>query len=244
VVDTLSAFITMDIQIETDPSFSLAIVGLESGEPLLAEGDAMVSMSGNVDIDTRRLDVKSGGDSILGQVTSAAKQMLAGESFLVNHLTSTGTPAEVTLSPTLPGDISQYRLDSSADLIIQSSSYLASETGITLDGEWGGARSFFGGEGLFMLRAAGKGEILFNSFGGIQAENVDGSFIVDTGHIVAFEDTLDFQVSTFEQGWIASWLSGEGLICRFEGNGTVYTQSRAPNRFGRILGNMLPPRES
>ncbi len=233
----------MDISIEKGPSFALAVADLAAGETLLAEGDAMTSMSGNVNIDTQRMSSGSDGSTI-GKIAGAVGQMLAGESFLVNHLTARGEAAEVTLSPTLPGDIQPYNLAPETTLMIQSTSYLGSETGISLDGEWGGAKSFFGGEGLFMLRASGQGQLLLNAFGGIQKETVDGEFVVDTGHIVAFEDTLEFNVSKFSSGWFASMMSGEGLVCHFRGEGTVFLQTRAPNAFGQAVGNQLPPREN
>jgi uncharacterized protein (TIGR00266 family) len=233
----------MDVSIEKGPSFAVAVVDLAADETVLAEGDAMTSMSGNVNIETNRLSAGSEDQSTMGKITSAVGQMMAGESFLVNHLTAQGSEAEVVLSPTLPGDIQQYSLSDDTTLVIQSTSYLGGEPGVALNGEWGGAKSFFGGEGLFMLRASGRGTVLLNAFGGIQSETVDGEFVVDTGHIVAFEDTLDFNVSKFNEGWISSWLSGEGLVCRFEGQGTVYLQSRAPTSFGQAVGDQLPPRQ-
>lgn len=231
----------MDVSIENDPSFAVAVVDLAAQETMLAEGDAMTSMSGNVSIDTRRLSSGSDGGT-MGKIAGAVGQMLGGESFLVNHLTAQASDAEVVLSPTLPGDLQQYRLAADTNLVIQSTSYLGGAPDVSLSGEWGGAQSFFGGEGLFMLRASGQGMVLLNAFGGIQAETVTEEFVVDTGHIVAFEDTLDFTVSKFNEGWISSWLSGEGLVCQFQGQGTVFLQTRAPNTFGQTIGRQLPPR--
>lgn len=233
----------MDVSIEKAPSYAIAVVGLATGETVLAEGDAMVSMSGNVSIDTRRLSSGAGSRNTAGKIAGAVGQMLAGESFLVNHLTAEGLDAEVVLSPTLPGDIQRYRLSGDTSLVIQSTSYLGGAPDVSLSGEWGGARSFFGGEGLFMLRATGQGPVLLNAFGGIRPKAVSGQFVVDTGHIVAFEDTLDFTVSKFNEGWISSWLSGEGLVCQFRGEGTVFLQTRAPSTFGEAIGNQLPPRK-
>lgn len=231
----------MDISIENDPSFAVAVVGLAAQETVLAEGDAMASMSGTVSIDTKRLSSGSDGGT-MGKIAGAVGQMLAGESFLVNHLTAQGSDAEVVLSPSLPGDVRQYRLDAATSLMIQSTSYLGGAPSVSLDGDWGGAQSFFGGEGFFMLRASGEGPVLLNAFGGIHSETVSGEFVVDTGHIVAFEDTLDFTVSKFNKGWISSWLSGEGLVCQFRGQGTVFLQTRAPDAFGQAVGDQLPPR--
>jgi len=229
----------MDIELEHRPAYALAVVALEQDETIKAEGGSMVSTSKNVQVTTRTMDVKKGG-GIMG----AVKQMLAGESFLINHLRALGEPGEVTLAPALPGDVETFVTDASTDLVIQSSSFLAGEESITLDGEWGGARSFFGGEGLFMLRASGGGEVVFNAFGGIDEMDVDGQFMVDTGHIVAFESSLEFNVEKFSSGWISSYLSGEGLVCRFEGSGKLFTQSRSPSEFGQLVGSQLPPRES
>jgi len=230
----------MDVSIENDPSFAVAAVTLAAQETVLAEGDAMTSMSGNVSIETKRLSSGSGG-STMGKIAGAVGQMLAGESVLVNHLTAEGSGAEVILSPTLPGDIQQYRLDEDTNLIIQSTSYLGGAPGVALSGEWGGARRFFGGEGLFMLRASGTGPILLNAFGGIQPETVSGEFVVDTGHIVAFEGSTDFSVNRVG-GLKSTLFSGEGLVCHFQGEGTVFLQTRAPNAFGRAVGHQLPPR--
>jgi len=228
----------MDIRIDYRPSYALAIVDLQPGETVCAEGGAMVSMSGHVNIDTKKMKVKKGG-GILG----AVKQLLAGESFLINHLTAQGAPGEVTLAPTLPGDIGIYESPADTDLVIQSSSFLGCSPDITLDGEWGGARSFFAGEGLFMLRAAGVGKVLFNSFGGIETREIDGEYVVDTGHIVAFESTLKFKVGKFSSSWIDTFLSGEGLVCRFSGKGKLFLQTRTPAEYGKVLGQLLPPRQ-
>lgn len=234
----------MDIDIQHKPSYAIAVVELDADETVLSEGGAMVTTSDNVNVSTTRMDVSQESEGIVGSVVGAAKQMLAGESFLINRLTAKGATGQVTLAPKLPGDIDQLNMDEETDLIIQSSSFLGGEEGIAVSGEWGGARSFFGGEGLFMLRATGTGTVLFNAFGGIDEYELDGEFVVDTGHIVAFESTLDFEIEKFTSGWISSYLSGEGLVCRFNGQGTLYTQSRSPEEFGNFIGPMLPSRDS
>ena len=94
-----------------------------------------------------------------------------------------------------------------------------------------------------MLRASGSGPVAFNSFGGIREVAVDGPYVVDTGHIVAFEDSLQFKVGKFG-GWMSFFLGGEGLICTFSGKGTLWIQTRNPNEFGRTLGPLLPKRQS
>ena len=65
---------------------------------------------------------------------------------------------------------------------------------------------------------------------------------MDTGHIVAFNDTLDFSITKAGGSWISSFLGGEGLVCKFKGKGTVWCQSHNASGFGKILGPRLKPR--
>lgn len=229
----------MNVTILHRPAYAMAEVALGDGEAVMAEGGAMVAMSERVRLSTERLRTGSGGGGELaGKVLGAVKQMLAGESFLVNRVTGPGT---VLLAPTHVGDVHAHEL--SGELILQSGAFLACDPGITLDGEWTGARSFFAGEGLFMLRASGRGTVLFNAFGGIDEVAVDGAYVVDTGHIVAFDAGLRYTVKKFGTSWMQAFKSGEGLVARFEGRGTLYLQSRNLSAFGQRLGAMLPSRE-
>jgi uncharacterized protein (TIGR00266 family) len=128
-------------------------------------------------------------------------------------------------------------------VIVQSTSYLASSQGINIDSKWGGFKTFFGGEGFFMIKATGQGEMAVNSFGAIHELELDGPYIVDTGHIVAFEETLGFKVKRVGS-WKSTFFSGEGLVCLFEGQGKLWIQSRNPGAFGKAIGSKLPPREN
>jgi uncharacterized protein (TIGR00266 family) len=105
------------------------------------------------------------------------------------------------------------------------------------------ARAFFSGESLFFLKASGAGPVLLNAFGAIEELDLNGEMIVDTGHLVAFESGISYEVTKAASGWIASFLSGEGLVLRMSGQGKVYIQSRNPNAFGRTLGSLLPARQ-
>jgi len=128
---------------------------------------------------------------------------------------------------------------------VQSGSYLAGGTDLDVDTEFGGGRTFFGGEGLFLLRASGTGPLFLSSYGVIHAVEVadERPFVVDTGHIVAFEESLDFSVRRV--GGLRSTLaSGEGLVCEFEGSGTVWLQSRSADALVAWLAPQMPTQSS
>lgn len=230
----------MEIDVQHRPSYALAVVRLTPDETVVAEGGAMVSMDTHVSIET---SAGKKDEGLVKGLFSGLKRMVAGESFFQNRYTSPGVPGTVTFAPVHVGDIEVCELDGSKGLILQSTAFLCSADTVEVDASWGGARSFFGGEGLIMLKATGSGPIAFNAFGGIRPVDVTGTFVVDTGHIVAFEDTLTFKVTRFGGGWKSFIFGGEGLVCTFSGTGRLWIQTRNPQGFGQAMASKLPERE-
>lgn len=221
-----------DIEYRVDyrPSFALLTVDLDVGESIRAEAGAMVSHSDGVDIETGA----NGG--LLG---SLKRSVLGGESFFQNTFTAT-THGHVTLAPPLPGDVVAHELRDET-FYVQSGSYLASDSDIDLDTEFGGARTFFGGEGLFLLKLTGSGPVFLSSYGAIHEVELDAgeTYTVDTGHIVAFGGGVEFDVSRVG-GLKSTLFSGEGLVAKFQGPGRVWIQSRSEDAFLAWLIPKLP----
>jgi uncharacterized protein (TIGR00266 family) len=225
----------MDIEIAHRPGNAAAKIRLAPGEVCVAEAGAMIAMSGDVVINTTTHSRGAGG------VMAGLKRMVAGESFFLNHYTAGRNGGEVWLAPTLSGDMMSYELRGES-LIVQSGSFVACEQGVNVNVGWQGFKSLFSGEGLFWVNLSGNGKAVFNSFGAIYPIEVNGEVIVDTGHIVAFNETLSFSLTKAGKSWMSSFLGGEGLVCRFKGRGTVWCQSHNPTSFGKLLGPLLRPR--
>jgi uncharacterized protein (TIGR00266 family) len=227
----------MEVQIMLRPGNSAARLRLAPNETCTAEAGAMIAMSGNVSISTST-HAKSGGAA---GIMAGLKRMLAGESFFMNHFTAAPPGGEVWLATTLAGDMMTYELRNE-NLIVQSGSFVAAEQSVAIDVGWQGFKSIFSGESLFWLNLRGAGKVVLSSFGAIYPVEVNGETIVDTGHIVAFNDTLNFTITKAGKSLIGSFLGGEGLVCRFSGRGTVWCQSHNPRGFGYTLGPKLKPR--
>jgi uncharacterized protein (TIGR00266 family) len=227
----------MQIDLQYRPTYSMALVQLQVGESIVAEGGAMVSSSPNVSIETNLNRGRSGG--LLGML---GKTMLGGETFFVNTFTARGEAAEVGLAPALVGDIERYDLAFGRSLVIQQGGFLAAAPTVAIDTKFAGLRGLFSGEGLFWLRATGMGPILFNAFGALRAIDVTEPIFIDTGHVVAFEDTLSFEIRRVGN-WFSTFFSGEGLVCEFRGTGRLWIQTRNPSEFGQFVGPLLPPRQ-
>ena len=128
-------------------------------------------------------------------------------------------------------------------LIVQSGSFVACDSEVDLDIGWQGFKSLFSGESLFWLHLSGSGNVVLNSFGAIYSIDVVDEYIVDTGHIVAFDEGLSFSVTKAAKSWASSILGGEGLVCKFTGSGRIYCQSHNSNAFGQTLAPMLRPKK-
>lgn len=227
----------MNIEIQHGPGNAAARVRMAAGEHLTAEAGSMIAMSGGLSLTTSTHKRDS------GSALKAIKRMFSGESLFLNHYNSAANDSEVWLATTLPGDMMIHELSGNT-IIVQSGSFVACEEGIDMDMSWQGMKTLFSGESLFWIKLSGKGKVVLNSFGAIYPIDVQNEVIIDSGHIVAFEDTLTFEISKAGKSWMHSFLGGEGLVCRFKGKGRVWCQSHNPGSFGSTLGNRLKPRKS
>lgn len=216
---------SLAFEITHRPDFALLSVRLQQGQKVFAEPSAMATMDTTVNL---RAGLRGGIGRSIGRA-------FAGESFVVNTLTADSGPGEVCFAPGPAGDITHYRLNSNR-LYLQRGAFVAHGPEVDISASWQGARGFFSGEGLVLLQASGDGDIFFNSYGAILELDVDGDYIVDTGYVVAFEDTLQYSVSVLPGlgvgARVKSFLfGGEGLVCRFSGQGRVWIQTRTVNPF-------------
>lgn len=212
-------------------SFALAVVNLAANQSISAEAGAMVSMSANVDLQSQ----------MKGGVFGALKRAVGGESAFVSTFTAQGGPGEVTFAPGAPGDIAGLEVTNQT-FMVQSSSYLAGDTSLEVDTKFGGAKSFFGGEGLFVLKISGSGLLLVSSFGAIHRKTLAPGerYVIDTGHLVAWEGHMQYNLRKAASGFFKSFLSGEGLVAEFSGPGEVLIQTRNLAAFAGQLRPFFP----
>ena len=220
----------MKYEVLYGPAYALGVISLDAGEQIQAETGAMVSMSDTIKIET---GMKG------GLMSGLKRSVLGGESFFINTFTAEQA-GQLTVAPALPGDILALEV-AGKTLFVQSGSFLCATPGVTLDTKWGGGKTFFSREGLFLLKCTGNGTVFLSSYGAIHlVELAQGQkYVVDTGHMVAFDESVQYEVGR-AGGWKSTLLGGEGLVCNLTGPGRFYLQTRSPDSFIQWLIPKLP----
>ena len=207
----------MQATIKGGPAFAFINVDLNPGETVVAESDAMSSMAADLD-----MDAKFNG----GFFSGILKKFFGGESLFVNHFTNkTSDVRRVTLVQATPGNIREVQLGGET-ICLQPGAYVASTPELKLKARWAGFKSWFSGEGLFKLTVSGTGTLWYGAYGELLEKQVDGEYIVDTAHLVAYEPHMKLKIQ-LAGGLFSSLFSGEGFVTRIEGQGKITIQTRS-----------------
>lgn len=224
-------------KIEHSPAYASLILDLQANQTVLVESGAMAAMDSCIQMKSK----------VQGGLMQGLGRMLGGESLFISEFTAQGKPGQLYISPGVPGDIQHYVLHGNG-LMVQSSGFVAASPTVQIDTKFQGFKGFFSGESLFLLRATGQGDIWFSSYGAIVEIPVTGDYVVDTGYIVAFEDTLNYNVEMLGglsfRGLRTGILGGEGLVCRFRGQGRLWIQSRELYGLINFLNPFRPVKSS
>lgn len=240
-------------------SIQLLEIELDPHETVIAEAGTMVYMENGIDFETKLGDGSNPGSGFLGKLLSAGARAITGESVFMTHFTNRGLgKRKVAFSAPYPGTVIPIDLSKvGGNLIVQKDGFLCAALGTSISIHFNrklGA-GLVGGEGFILQRLSGDGLAFVHAGGTVIEKTLNNETLrIDTGCIVAFETSIDFDVQT--SGNLKSMLfGGEGLfLATLSGTGKVWLQSMpikkliqalAPNGQNRnkennsILGNLL-----
>ncbi|MCL2477385.1 MAG: TIGR00266 family protein [Candidatus Bathyarchaeota archaeon] len=213
----------------------MLVANFDQGETLTAESGALTYMTPNIEIHTRKREKSLWG--------SLGLSLIGGQSFWVNDYTAKNGSGEAAFVAAPVGDIKQLDVKSGQGYVIQKSSYLASTQDIDLDVKWEGFTKGLFGQGVFMIKATGKGPLFINTFGAIDTHILQAgqTLIVDNFHLVAFSESCSYRVKKIG-GLKETLLSGEGLVTEITGPGEIHIQTKNLQEFTEWLWVLLGPR--
>lgn len=226
--------------VKYEPTFSLLQVQLGPGEVLIAEAGSMVARASHVDMQVKLNAGKNPGffGMMKAMFIAVLRKVAGGETFFVNHFASP-QGGWVWLAPALSGGVRHIPLQGQK-MLFSTGAFLASAGDVDLKLRFGGLRALLAKEGAFFLEASGTGEIWVTSYGAVDEVYCNGTYIVDNGHIVGFDSSLDFKIKSPGGGAMGFFASGEGLVCEFTGQGRILVQSRNLGALVGWLSRMMP----
>ena len=218
-------------------------IELDPQETVIAEAGAMNWMEEDITFEARMGDGTEADSGVMGKLFGAGKRQLTGESLFMTHFTNRGSmKRQVAFAAPYPGKIVPVDLSTlGGDLLCQKDAFLCAAMGTRLSIAFNkklGA-GFFGGEGFILQMLQGDGKAFLHAGGTVVKRELRGETLrVDTGCIVAFDATVDYDIEMV--GGLKSMLfGGEGLfLATLRGHGTVWMQSLPFSRLAdRILMN-------
>jgi uncharacterized protein (TIGR00266 family) len=230
----------IDYQIVGD-DMQAVIITLDPRETVLAEAGAMLYMQDGIAMNTT-LDPNAQGGGLLGKIMGGAKRVLSGDSFFVTTFTNQGVKRQdVAFSAPYPGKIQAMDLrEWGGTVIAQKDAFLCAARGVDVTIAFSrriGA-GFFGGEGFILQRLQGEGLAFVHASGTLIEHTLAAgeSLRVDTGCLVAMEQTVDYDIQMVP-GVKTALFGGEGLFfTKLTGPGRVVLQSMP---FSRLADRIL-----
>lgn len=218
-------------------------VELDPGESVVAEAGAMMYKDPSIQMQTVFGDGSSAGQgSFMDKLVGAGKRLLTGESLFMTMFSNAGSgKSKIAFGAPYPGNIIPIALSNVGRcLICQKDAFLCAARGVSVGIHFQRKilTGLFGGEGFIMERLDGEGMIFMHAGGTIVERQLQSGQVlhVDTGCIVAYEPTVDFDI--LQAGGIKSMLfGGEGFFfATLRGPGKIWLQSLP---FSRLAGRML-----
>jgi uncharacterized protein (TIGR00266 family) len=217
-------------------------IELDPQEAALAEAGAMMYMEDGIDMQTIFGDGSQPNSGIFGSLLSAGKRLLTGESlFMTVFQNPTADRRKVAFGAPYPGKIIPVHLSQiGGELMCQKDSFLCAAKGVTVGIAFNRkiGVGLFGGEGFIMQRLQGDGWTFVHAGGTIMQRDLGVGEIlkVDTGCIVAFQPTVNFDIQ-FVGKIKTAFFGGEGLFfATLRGPGRVWLQSLPLSRLAdRIM---------
>lgn len=229
----------MNYRLTNEGAFPLVLINLNAGEEIRIESGSMVYHNGKVTLEGKMNSNGSGG--LGGLLKAAARSVVSGEVFFLTTAKGTASDGLIAVAPGSIGQIRELKIGETK-WRINDGAFLACDSSVTYSmKKQSVGRAILGGTGgFFVMETEGSGTMLVNGFGDIVELELDGSepFIVDNYHVVAWEQTLSYNIKA--ASGMFGFTTGEGMVNEFNGKGKLLIQTRNVSGLADIVKPFIP----
>jgi len=222
----------MEWEIKGDTSFPILNFNLKQGEAIKSQPGSLMAMSDGIILEGK----------VDGGIGKAIGRMFSGESFFTQHIVAQ-KPGWAIISTTAPGDIVEIKLSPGKKILVQKEGFLAGTEGIEVSSKMQSmVKGLLSGEGFFIVSISGEGTVFLETYGSVYAIEVEpgNDIMVDNGNLVAWEDSLSYEITKGATSWVSAVTTGSGFMCRFSGKGKVWTQTCSMQSLATSISPYLP----
>jgi uncharacterized protein (TIGR00266 family) len=232
-------------------AMQMVVCQVEPGQTIYCEAGKFLWKTVNVAVETRltkpqgnQAGAPATGGGLLSKALDVGKRMVAGESLAFQYYTAVGGGGLVTFAGSLPGELRAIELDGSRGWFAEKDAFVAAESTVDFDIAFSGFKTGRrGGEGFVLEKFTGSGTVFIAGAGNfidLNPAKYGGKIQVDTGCVVAFEDTIKYGVERVgalnAQTAMTALFGGEGLsLATLEGDGMVILQSMTIEALAKAL---------
>lgn len=209
-------------------------IRLQDGQTIIADGGAMAYMDGDIEMETN-----------MGGLGKALGRMFSGEDLFLNHFHGKGKDQQIVFSSPLPSDIIKLDVPEGRSWKLSRGSFLVGTENLEISGKLNirGLVPFGQDEGLVLTKVTAKKDqgtacAWICSYGHITLHDVPSgkTLMVDNENFLACDVDTEYQLS--KVGGVKSLIfGGEGLVMKFKGPCSVYTQSKG---IQGLAGALIP----
>src|SRR4051812_20268198 len=222
-------------------AMQMAVCQVDEGQTVYCEAGKFLWKTPNVSVETRlskplgnQAGAPSAGGGLMKLAMDVGKRVIAGESLAFQYYTPVGGSGLVTFAGVLPGEMRAIELDGTRGWYADKDAFVAAESSVDFDVAFSGFKTGRkGGEGYVLEKFTGNGTLFIAGAGNfidLNPSKYGGKIQVDTGCIVAFEDTIKYGVERVgglnTKTVMTAMFGGEGLsLATLQGDGHVILQS-------------------
>ncbi|EAZ91453.1 TIGR00266 family protein [Crocosphaera chwakensis] len=216
----MTSYRPLEYQIENNAEAAYLMIHLKSLEKVFVKTSSLSIQDTSIEM----------GKSITSDSLSLDYNLTLGSHLSINEVIAPKLPGSIYLIPDIFGSIKHYSFKENTGIIAQYFSFLACSENVQLKIILSPIIKQISEEDSFFFHLSGIGDLWLNYYGNIQEISVQGDYWINLNYLVAFEDTLNYEIKELEglslSGLQIGSVKENNLFCHFQGNGRIWIQSR------------------